>query len=196
MRERVTRDWRWTAATMGVAVVCGVAGIALVSSGHLFTGAAVLVLMIPLSLAALFVRRAPCPKCGKPIIVMGIDECENCHSFIYLQDEVMHVVDAGYVADVATFPLKVPLPIVPRMAFPEDSRCCVCGEGAGGNEVLDIQDTRIVMPHCGNCTLGVTWDLALGTDAVTMVTLKFRSFDYYNALRAANDSHLRAGMWR
>ena len=78
----------------------------------------------------------------------------------------------------------------------EDGRCCVCGEPAGGNETLAVQNTQIVVAHCGNCSNGVTWDLAMGSDATTMVTFKFRSFDFYNALRDNNAGHLREGMWR
>ncbi len=194
--DRAQRDWRWTGGAVAAAIACGVAGIALVGSGHRFTGAAALVAALPLILAALLVRRAPCPSCGKPIIVMSIEQCEHCNAFIYVENEILKSVEPGYVASMATFPLKVPLPVVPRLTWPEDARCCVCGEPAGNNQTIDVQGTRIVLPHCGDHENGVEWDLALGSDATTMVTFKFRNYDAWLAMSEANSQHLRGGMWR
>jgi hypothetical protein len=194
--DTAKRDYRWTAAAVVGGVVLGTLGIYFIGEGHLIMGAISLVLVIPLVFAAIFVKRAPCPACGTPMLVMSIEECDHCHAWIYVENEQLKVVGHGYIAPIATFSIDVPLPVVARLAWPEEKRCVVCSGPAGGNEVLDVQGTRVDIPHCGDHDRGVAWSLSMSPDAVTMVTFRFRAYDYFKLMQEVNAGHLKAGMWR
>lgn len=192
---QLQRDNVLTFSLVGACAVLGFAAIWLYANGWQVLAVLAALAIVPTSLTALFVRRAPCPRCGKPIIIIGIDQCEHCREYIRIEGNVLKVVELGYVADYPTFELSVPLPLVPRLTFPND-HCNVCGGPAATAEKLDIQGTIIEISHCGNHPNGIVWNVGLVSEAIPMVNLKFHSFDYWKLVRQSNWQHVRAGMWR
>ena len=189
------RDNVLTFSLVGACAVFGFGAIWLYSNGWEVLAVIVALAIIPTSLTALFVRRAPCPRCGKPIIIIGLDQCDGCREYIRVEGNVLKVVEVGYIADQPTFELSVPLPLVPRITFATDS-CCVCGGRSAATERLEVQENIIEISHCGSHPGGIIWSIGLVSEAIPMVTFKFRSFDYFTAVREANSAHVRAGMWR
>ena len=191
-----TRSWGMTAAAVGGAVFLGVFGMWLVGQDHPVFGVIVMGAIIPATFMALFVRKAPCPSCGTSITVIGIDRCGKCASYVRLEGQQTVVVEDGFIAPLATFEIDIPLPIIPRLVWPDEGHCVVCGERTARIEELDIQGTRLPVPHCGDCEDGVTWNIGISATAVGVVKLKFRSFSYWKGFVAINEVHTRQGMWR
>lgn len=189
------REWKFTAACVGAAILVGVGAIWLWGNGHPVFAIIAAVLVVPISLAALFVRRAPCPRCAKPLMIIGIEQCEHCREYIRVEGQQLRVVEPGFIADYPTFELNLPLPLIPRIAFPDDV-CAVCGRSPAATDRLDVQGTIVEIPHCGEHPGGVVWSVGLVTEAVPTVTFRFRSFDFWRTVRQLNWAHVRSGMWR
>lgn len=193
----VQRAWGMTLLSVGIAAGLGVFGVWLIGRGNWVFGVVALVAIIPITFTALFIRRAPCPRCDAAITVIGIDRCGSCGSYVTLVENRTVLVEPGFIAPLATFEVDIPLPVIPRLAWPEPGRCVVCGERAGTDETLDIQGERVLVPHCGDDQDGVSWSVGITSNAnVAIVKLKFRSYSYYQAFLAANEVHTRQGMWR
>lgn len=193
----VQRSWGMTMGAVGGAILLGIVGMWLVGRGNPVFGVIVMAAIIPLTFTALFIRKAPCPSCGQSITVIGIDRCGHCGAYVRLENQQTILCDETFVAPLATFETDIPLPIVPRLVWPEEGYCVVCSERAGANdEQLDIQGEIIVVPHCGDHQDGVTWAVGISSTAVAMVKFKFRSFAYWKKFIAANEVHTRQGMWR
>lgn len=191
------RAWGTTLLAVGGAIALAVAGAWLIGRGYAIPGVIALVAILPLTLAALFVRKAPCPGCGTPILVVGIERCGQCGSWLRIEDNRLVRLEEDFIAPLPTFDFEVPLPVVPRLMWPDgEERCVVCGGRPSSLEMLDIQGTTIPLGYCGAHQDGVSWEMALSSTAVTLVKLKFRSFAYWQRFHAANEVHTRAGMWR
>lgn len=191
----LSREWRYTAATVAGAVALAVAAWWLYANEHPILAAVAGVAVLPVLFFAFFVKRAPCPRCQQPVTIIGIEQCQHCREYIYVEGTELKLVGAGFIADWHSFELNVPLPIVPRLAFPTD-RCCICGDRVDREETLEVHGTTLPVPHCVSHNEGAQWQLGVVTEAVPTVTFKFRSFDYWRAVRQANWAHVRAGMWR
>lgn len=193
----VQRSWGMTLGAVGGSVFLGVFGMWLVGKGHPVFGVMVMGAIIPLTFTALFIRKAPCPACQTSITVIGIDRCGSCGAYVHLDGPMPVLCEPGFIAPLATFEADVPLPVIPRIVWPQDGYCVVCGERAGaGEERLDIQGNIIPIPHCGEHQDGVVWAMGISQTAVTIIKLKFRSYSYWQEFMAANEVHTRAGMWR
>ena len=184
------RDMTTTIVCVALCVVAAFLAIWLYAHDHVVAATVVGLAIFPISFTALFVRRAPCPKCGHPITIIGIDQCDHCREYIRVDGNQLKVVEVGYVAAEAVFAIEMPLATVPRLSFPVE-RCCVCGEPPTIDETLDVQGTRIDVPHCGSHEAGVVWSVGLASASVPTVTFRFRSFDYWRAVRQANWMHLK-----
>lgn len=189
------REWKVTAAAAGGCVAIGVVSLWLWSNDHQVFAILVALIVFPVAFAALFVRRAPCPRCGHPVLLVGIDRCPNCHDWIRVDGNQIKPVEVGFVADSAVFDLDIPIPILPRLEFPPGG-CCVCGGPPAIDETLEVQGTTFVIPHCGSHEHGVTWSLGMVGTAIPMVTFGFRSFDYWKGFQQLNRAHVKEGMWR
>lgn len=197
LADGVQRSWGMTLGALAGAVFLGIAGMWLVGKGHPVFGVVIMALIIPLTFTALFIRKAPCPSCNQSITVIGIDRCPHCQSYVRLENNQTVLCDEHFIAPLATFETDIPLPIVPRLKWPEEGYCIVCGERAGANdEQLDIQGNLINIPHCGDHQEGVTWSVSITGANVATVKLKFRSWAYWQKFLAANEVHTRQGMWR
>ncbi len=189
------REWRYTAGCIGASLGLSVLAWWLYANDHPMLAAVAGLAILPVMFTAVFVRSAPCPRCQRPITIIGIEQCEHCREYIYVEGSELKLVGAGFIAEGHSFELNVPIPILPRVVFPKDG-CCVCADRADREEVLDVQGTRILIPHCVQHNEGAQWQLGVVMEAVPTVTFKFRGFDYWRAVRQANWAHVRAGMWR
>ena len=193
----VQRNWQATLIALGGSIALAMAGLWLWGRGNQVFGVVLLVLILPVTFTALFVKRAPCPKCGRPVTIIGIDRCRSCNTYIRIEENRVLLVEKGFVADNPTFEFECPLPVVMRLEWPWKEHCIVCGQPAGANdERVDVQGTEVVLPHCGEHEGGAVWSLGVSESAVTMVKFRFRSFDFWNEFLEKNAIHTRAGLWR
>lgn len=191
-----TRSWNMTLAAVGGAVFLGVFGMWLVGQGHPVFGVIVMGAIIPATFMALFIRKAPCPACQASMMVIGVDRCGKCGVYVRLDGQHPVLVEDGFAAPLAVFEIDIPVPIIPRLVWPDEKTCIVCGQKAARQEELDIQGSILPIPHCGDCMDGVTWSVGMSAAAVGIVKLKFRSFSYWKGFLQVNEVHTRKGMWR
>ncbi len=196
-RSVSTRSWGLTAGFVGASIAFGLLAVWLWGNGQLGWAVVAAVLAIPPTFAALFIRKAPCPACGAPTTLIGVDRCGACGRWLTMESGTIRRVEPGFVSDLPVFDVLIPLPLIPRLVWPDEGTCCVCGQRADVEERLEIQDQVVRIPHCTEHTQGVSWSLGMsGESNVANVTLAFRSFDAWSEFRARNQAHLKGGLWR
>src|SRR5207249_1594849 len=105
------REWKYTLACVGTCLLLGATALWLGQLGHTVLAILVALVILPVSFSAIFVRRAPCPQCGTPVIIIGIDRCSHCHEYLRVDGDRLKPVELGFIAEYPTFVLDVPIPL-------------------------------------------------------------------------------------